>query len=108
MPVGTVSFFSYCCSLMNVCIWVHADNSTIYVVRLAQPVVEGGHNVPVDKIHARISRTIGNVQQSLPLCDEVWVLDNTLLENPYRIFGVRVKIRFQWLIWVFTLAPNSW
>ena len=44
----------------------------------------GGHAVPEEKIETRIPRTVDNVLNALPLCDDVWVLDNSSAQEPYK------------------------
>ena len=51
--------------------------------RIAQRVEEGGHHVPEDKVALRIPRMLENVAKAIPLCDEVRVLDNASLKNPF-------------------------
>ena len=64
-------------------IWIHVDHRNLNVARVAQRVHEGGHNVPIEKIHSRIPRTIANIKTALPLCNEVWVFNNSRLGNPF-------------------------
>lgn len=65
-------------------IWIHVEHRELNVARVAQRVNEGGHSVPKNKIESRIPRTITNIKQAVPLCDEVWVFDNSRLDNPYQ------------------------
>lgn len=66
-------------------VWIHVEHRDLNVARVAQRVKNGGHNVPVDKIHTRIPRMQANVKQACALCDEVWVFDNSRLDNPYQL-----------------------
>lgn len=62
---------------------IHADDPEVNCARVHQRYLEGGHDVPRDKILARIPRTLENVKTAIPLCDDVRVLDNARLETPY-------------------------
>ena len=39
---------------------------------------------PADKILSRLPRTFDNVKAAIPLCDEVHVLDNSRLDDPFK------------------------
>lgn len=67
-----------------VLVYIHLNNSALNEARVRQRVLEGGHNVPQDKIHARIPRTMKNIKTALALVDEARVLDNSSREDPYR------------------------
>ena len=48
-----------------------------------QRVSEGGHDVPPDKIKARIPRVMGYVSDTLVLADQVRLLDNSSHAKPF-------------------------
>lgn len=77
-------------------VFIHLEQVTLNKARIAQRVRDGGHFVPDDKVIERIPRTLINVKKAIPLCDQVWVLDNSLAEQPYqtiaKIKGTRVTI----------------
>ena len=62
---------------------VHVTSSNLNKARIAQRVKEGGHSVPDDKVDERIPRTLENIARAIPLCDEVWVLDNSSISQPF-------------------------
>ncbi len=45
---------------------------------------EGGHSVPEDKVINRIPRLLKYIKQTLPLCDQVYILDNSRVDNPFQ------------------------
>ena len=59
-----------------VLVYIHLDTSELNEARVYQRVTEGGHSVPVDKIHSRIPRTMKHIGAVLPLVDEARLLDN--------------------------------
>ncbi len=62
---------------------IHVGNSALNRARVAQRVVEGGHFVPDEKVVARIPRMLTHVRQAIVLCDQVRVLDNSRLDQPF-------------------------
>lgn len=69
-------------------IYIHLEFATLNEARVYQRTLEGGHDVPVDKIHTRIPRTMQNVKNSLPLVDELWILDNSSEKNRYQQIAI--------------------
>lgn len=65
-------------------VYIHLQNTALNQARVAQRVSEGGHNVPAVKIINRIPRTFINIQKTIALCDYVYLLDNSLLTNPFK------------------------
>jgi predicted ABC-type ATPase len=51
--------------------------------RVIQRVSEGGHDVPDDRIRSRFPRTLENLRRAIPIVDEVLLLDNSSLDDPY-------------------------
>ena len=66
-------------------IYIHLDTLELNEARVYQRVSEGGHNVPVAKIHSRIPRTIENIAKTLPLVNEARLLNNSSKDNPFQI-----------------------
>lgn len=56
-------------------------------LRVAQRVMEGGHDVPDDKIDARFPRIMENLRRLPEACDELTVYDNTSPDHPYRVLA---------------------
>ena len=66
-------------------IYIHLDTLELNEARVYQRVTEGGHNVPVAKIHSRIPRTINNIAKTLPLVNEARLLNNSSRDNPFQV-----------------------
>lgn len=62
---------------------IHVQSVGLNQARVAQRVAAGGHRVPDDKIADRIPRMLANVRAALPLCDQVRILDNSRLDQPF-------------------------
>ena len=65
-------------------VFLHVDDTDLNQARVSQRVIDGGHDVPTDKILSRIPRTLDNVKAAIPLCDEVHMLDNSRLDDPFK------------------------
>lgn len=71
-----------------VLVFIHLDNTVLNNARVSQRVEEGGHSVPENKVSERIPRTLKNIRQVLPLCDRVYLLDNSRSDNPFKQIAV--------------------
>jgi predicted ABC-type ATPase len=67
-----------------VVVYIHLFDSSLNEARVKQRVSEGGHNVPTEKIHSRIPRTMKNIKTALSLADEARILDNSSKDDPFR------------------------
>lgn len=65
-------------------VFIHLDNISLNQSRVNQRVSEGGHSVPPDKVESRIPRTLENIRKVIPLCDSVFILDNSRADNPFK------------------------
>ena len=67
-----------------VLVFIHLETVDLNQARVAQRVSEGGHNVPADKVINRIPRLLDNIKVALPLCDNVYLLDNSRMDSPFQ------------------------
>tara|TARA_R110000803_G_scaffold75946_2_gene140307 strand:+ start:592 stop:1152 length:561 start_codon:yes stop_codon:yes gene_type:complete len=73
---------------------IHVQSSELNLARISQRVQEGGHNVPSEKVISRIPRMLDNVKKAIPLCDQVRVLDNSSLEQPFlEVLSIKKGVR---------------
>jgi predicted ABC-type ATPase len=56
--------------------------------RVAMRVAQGGHNVPAQKLVERYPRIMANLAAALRELPEVWVYDNDVLSDPFRLVAV--------------------
>ncbi|WP_228289102.1 AAA family ATPase [Marinobacter salinisoli] len=63
----------------------HVEHADLNLARISQRIREGGHSVPEDKVRSRIPRTLKHIQAATPLCDEVYLFDNSSAEHPYQL-----------------------
>lgn len=56
--------------------------------RVAMRVSQGGHDVPVDKIRSRFSRTLSNLHAAIQRLPHVMVFDNSDLARPFRLVAI--------------------
>ncbi len=66
-------------------IFIHLESAALNQARVYQRVEEGGHDVPPDKIQSRIPRLLANIRVAIPLCDQVRLLDNSRIDDPFRV-----------------------
>jgi len=64
-------------------VYIHLQTDELNQARVAQRVMQGGHNVPTDKITARIPRTMRYVSDALPLVDMAKFYDNSSKNQPF-------------------------
>jgi predicted ABC-type ATPase len=67
-----------------VLVFIHLDDVGLNNARIAQRLSEGGHDVPPEKVSSRIPRTLKNISQTIPLCDHVYLLNNSRQDNPFQ------------------------
>jgi predicted ABC-type ATPase len=65
-------------------VYIHLFDSSLNEARVKQRVSEGGHNVPTEKIHSRIPRTMELIKTALSLVDEARILDNSSKDDPFQ------------------------
>ena len=65
-------------------VYVHLFDSNLNEARVKQRVSEGGHNVPTEKIHSRIPRTMKHIKTALSIVDEARILDNSYRDDPFQ------------------------
>jgi len=65
-------------------VYIHLFDSSLNEARVKQRVSEGGHNVPTEKVHSRIPRTMKNIKVALSIVDEARILDNSSKNDPFR------------------------
>lgn len=71
-----------------VLVYIGVDDPELLVARVAQRVFEGGHDVPDDKIRSRYPRTLTNLAAAVPLANWALLLDNSLVDEPYRLVAL--------------------
>jgi predicted ABC-type ATPase len=79
-------------------VYVHLSTPELNEARVQQRVFEGGHQVPIEKIHSRLPRTMKHVAAVLPLVDEARLLDNSAHDDPFQQVAVIRKGRCVWHI----------
>jgi len=69
--------------------FVGTDSPTINASRIAQRVMEGGHDVPITKIISRFSKSIANCCIVSKMVDRAYVYDNSVeFADPKLLFRV--------------------
>jgi len=63
---------------------IRLENVDTSIARVTQRVLNGGHDVPDDKLLARFARTRRNAKKALAMADAGLVFDNSNPESPFR------------------------
>jgi len=71
-----------------VLVFIHLEQVQLNLARIVQRKSKGGHSVPDEKVKARIPRVLQLVKLVLPLCDQVYLLDNSCADNPFQQIAV--------------------
>ncbi len=70
------------------CYYIVTVDPQINIARVRSRVLNGGHDVPADKIVTRYDRALHKITEMMPLYDVCNIYDNSL-DAPYRIFKKR-------------------
>ena len=65
--------------------FIHVEYSSINIDRVRRRVEAGGHDVPIEKIRARIPRTLRLVKEALKIADGFLIFDNTEDDSPAKV-----------------------
>lgn len=65
--------------------FVATNHPTINAARIAQRVLEGGHDVPIVKIISRYSKSILNCKRCNELADRIYIYDNSIDDADARL-----------------------
>ena len=63
------------------CIYVLTCNADINVVRVKSRVLEGGHDVPKDKIRSRYLKALKLLPKLIEVCDVILIYDNSIMPS---------------------------
>ncbi len=69
-------------------IFILIDSVETSKQRVSMRVMQGGHDVPDDKLETRFDRTLANLQRAIQSLPVVIVFDNSDLSHPYRLKAV--------------------
>jgi predicted ABC-type ATPase len=64
--------------------FIGLDSATSSDDRVTMRVLQGGHDVPADKVRDRYVRSLENLARSILKLPLVWVYDNSDLSSPFR------------------------
>ncbi len=71
-----------------VMVFIRIDSPEMSKQRVAMRVMQGGHDVPDDKLEARFHRTLANLERAINALPVVIIFDNADLARPFRIEAV--------------------
>ena len=65
-------------------LFIGLDGRELSILRVTQRAIEGGHDVPLDKLNERFPRTLRNLHDAVRLVDLALLFDNSSVIDPYR------------------------
>lgn len=68
--------------------FIGTNGPSVSEQRVAMRVLQGGHNVPTEKLVQRFPRILANLKAALLELPRVWVFDNNNLGRPYRLVAI--------------------
>lgn len=71
-----------------VMIFIRIDSPDTSRQRVAMRVLQGGHDVPDEKLAARFQRTLANLERAIAMLPIAIVFDNTDLARPFQLTAV--------------------
>ncbi|MFT4688590.1 MAG: putative ABC-type ATPase [Limisphaerales bacterium] len=71
-----------------VLIFIRIDSPETSKQRVSMRVMQGGHDVPDDKLETRFDRTLANLERAIHDLPVVLIFGNSDLANPYRLEAV--------------------
>jgi predicted ABC-type ATPase len=76
-----------------VVVFIRVDSPETSKQRVAMRVMQGGHDVPDEKLEARFQRTLANLERAIKVLPVVIIFDNTDLARPFQLEAVYEKAR---------------
>jgi len=76
-----------------VMIFIRIDSPETSKQRVAMRTLQGGHDVPDEKLEARFHRTLANLERAIRMLPVVVIFDNTDLARPFRLEAIHVAGR---------------
>ena len=76
-----------------VVVFIRVDSPETSKQRVAMRVMQGGHDVPDEKLEARFQRTLANLERAIKVLPVVIIFDNTDLASPFQLEAVYEKAR---------------
>ena len=71
-----------------VMVFIRVDSPETSKQRVAMRVMQGGHDVPDEKIEARFQRTLANLERAIKALPVVIIFNNTNLARPFQLEAV--------------------
>ena len=69
-------------------IFVALESADLHVLRVAQRVRQGGHDIPEASIRRRYARTFDQLLAAIPLCDAVRIYNNSFEDGPVLVASI--------------------
>jgi predicted ABC-type ATPase len=77
-------------------VFIGIASASVSEERVGMRTLQGGHDVPLDKIQSRFPRTLANLAAALRTVQNVFVYDNGDLSDPYRQVAIFTNGKMIW------------
>lgn len=77
-------------------VFIGIRNSTVSEERVGMRILQGGHDVPLDKIRSRYPRTMANLAGAIRTVQNVFVYDNSDIADPYQQLAIFTNGKLTW------------
>lgn len=77
--------------------YIGVNSSQLAISRVKERVLKGGHGIPEDVINKRYLSSLKNLKEILPICDNVYIYDNSINKRNLLIMENRI-IKFKNII----------
>ena len=77
-------------------VFIGIANAGISEQRVGMRILQGGHDVPLEKIRTRYPRTMANLAAAVRIVQNVFVYDNSDIANPYQQLAIFAGGKLIW------------
>ncbi|HUS35230.1 MAG TPA: zeta toxin family protein [Verrucomicrobiae bacterium] len=77
-------------------VFIGISNATVSEERVGMRILQGGHDVPLDKIRSRYPRTMANLAGAIRTVQNVFVYDNSNIGDPYQQLAIFTNGKLSW------------
>ena len=77
-------------------VFIGISSATVSEERVGMRILQGGHDVPLDKIQSRYPRTMANLASAIGTVQNVFVYDNSNIAEPYQQLAIFSRGELLW------------
>jgi predicted ABC-type ATPase len=77
-------------------VFIGINSATVSEERVGMRILQGGHDVPLDKIRSRYPRTMANLAAAIRSVQNVFIYDNSNIADPYQQLAIFTSGELIW------------